>query len=124
MSKFDAGIHWGYDTPRDNLVAEVQRLEDENARLQAHRGEAWQEYRRLWLRWFEERTEKRYLRRRLRRTEGESDGYKALAEQRGRAGVFLWWYIGQSSGVDSGDTVRSYGVAAYAALTTPEIKNT
>ena len=55
----------------------------------------------------------------------ERDDYKAQAERRGRAGVFLRWYIGQfMNDVDPGDTVRSYGVAAYAALTTPEIKNT
>ncbi len=32
----------------------------------AHLGEAWLEYRRLWLRWFEERVERRYAKKRER----------------------------------------------------------
>lgn len=32
----------------------------------AHMGEAWQEYRRLWLRWFEQRVEYRYAKKRER----------------------------------------------------------
>ena len=59
----------------------------------------------------------------LAETERERDRYKALAERRGRAGLFLWWFIGvtDTGDIDHGDVVRRYGAAARAALAaTPE----
>ena len=53
----------------------------------------------------------------------ERDRYKALAERRGRAGLFLWWFIGvaDTGAIDHGDVVRRYGAAARAAIAaTPE----
>jgi len=55
-----------------------EQLRAERDRYKAHMGEAWQEYRRLWLRWFEQQVEYRYAKKREREA-------KALAEQRGEA---------------------------------------
>jgi len=64
--------------PRRTCVhAEVRADEAE-----AHMGEAWQEYRRLWLRWFEERVEKRDARQLVHEARRDRDRYKALAERR------------------------------------------
>jgi hypothetical protein len=48
-------------------------------------GEAWQEYRRLWLRWFEERVEKRYARQLVREVKRErAAALEALEEAQGK----------------------------------------
>ena len=57
-----------------DLVAERDALQARAEEAEEHMGEAWQEYRRL-----------RYLRRRLRWAEEESDRYKALEERRKKA---------------------------------------
>ncbi len=86
------------------------QMRDERDRYNVNMGEAWQEYRRLWLRWFEQRVEYRYAKKREREA-------RALAERRKRAGEFLWWFIGRYSGdCDPGETVRKYGYAARAAI--------
>ena len=54
------------------------RLCYERDRYKAHMGEAWQEYKRLWLRWFEQRVEYRYAKKREREA-------SALAERRKKA---------------------------------------
>ena len=53
-----------------------------------------------------------------RRFMQERDEARALAERRGRAGLFLWWFIGvtDTGDIDHGDVVRRYGAAARATL--------
>ena len=96
----------GYQCGADSLLAENARLQEREAELEellfadhevdealaarvikaeAHMGEAWQEYKRLWLRWFEERVERRYAKKREREA-------KAQSEQRRKA---LDWYAEQ-----------------------------
>ena len=46
-----------------------------------HMGEAWQEYRRLWLRWFEQRVEYRYTKKCEREAKRERDALQARVEE-------------------------------------------
>ena len=62
----------------------AQEFHDERDAATEHLGEAWREYRQLWLRWFEERVEKKYARRMKERAQAEVVRLQAALRRYGR----------------------------------------
>ncbi len=69
---------WAEEEGRPEIIAlfgHITLLERQLAEAQEHMGEAWLEYRRLWLRWLEQRIEYRYAKKR------ESEARAILGEK-------------------------------------------
>ena len=62
----------------------AKEFHDERDAATEHLGEAWREYRQLWLRWFEERVEKKYARRMKERAQAEVVRLQAALKTHGR----------------------------------------